>query len=132
MKLKALLTNTVNMSGVVVIAIGRHAARVKVHQTVNTQPGSVLRRVLSRDVMLAAVTKVYKVSFTIVILRLMRVKTGTSKKSIHFRIAFKLTVNAYTLLVTLKVLTNLTPTCQTVTVGPVRTVQSRWKDKAIV
>lgn len=125
MKLKALLTNTVNMSGVVVIAMGRHAARVNVHQTVKTRPGSVLRRVLSRDVILAAVTKVFKVSFTMVVLRMTSVLTDSGKKSDRFRIDFKLTINAYTLLTTLKVLTNLTPTCQTVTVGPVRTVESR-------
>lgn len=128
MKLNALLTKTVKMSGVVVIAIHRQAARVNVHHTVNTHPGSVLRRVLSRDVMLAAMTKVVKVSFTILMLRIVSLAVADSdKESFNFRIAFNLTMNAYLLLIALNVLTKLTPTCQTVTVGPVRTVESRWR-----
>lgn len=127
MNLKALFTKTVNMSGVVVMAIGRHAARVNVHHTVNTHPGSVLRRVLSRDVILAAVTNVTNVSFTMFMLRVLRGTTGSPKiVGARCRISFKLTVKAYVLLVTLKILTKLTPTCHTVTVGPVRTVESRW------
>lgn len=88
MNLKALLTKTVKMDGVVVIAIGRHAARVNVHQTVNTHPGSVLGRVLSRDVMLAAFTKLVKVDFKILVLRKLRVKATTSNARTRFRVDF--------------------------------------------
>lgn len=127
MNLNALLTKTVNMSGVVVIAIGRQAARVNVQHTVNTHPGSVLRRVLSRDVMLAAVTNVTNVSFNMLVLRLVRVNIGSNgSRCSRFRISFNVTVKAYLLLIALKLLTKLTPTCETVTVQPVRTVESRW------